>query len=255
VINSKKMPNFPPLRRYVFSVVDRWIFRHGLKSPFLEVGCGTGNLAVHLARRGWEGTALDSSDEAVLRARQALSLYPGIRVMKEGLDSVPGASAQTVFIMDVVEHVQDDAGLLRTLAGKTAPGGHLVLLTPMNPAEWGHDDDIYGHFRRYGWDEIGKLMADAGFKVVERWNVTFPFIWLLRKLYLKFLPRGGMEGMRDRLTAASSFYSPWSRRTFLRTAGAVIGWRLWWLPLFWVQDLFAGTRRGHAAMFLAIKLP
>ena len=249
------MPNFPPLRRYVFSVVDRWITGHGLVAPFLEVGCGTGDLAVHLARRGWNGIAQDSSEEALARASRALAGYPGIRVSREGLESVPPGSANTVFIMDVVEHVQDDLGLLRILAGKTAPGGHLVLLTPVNPGEWGHDDEIYGHFRRYGWEEMELRLSDAGFEVLDRWNVTSPFIWLLRKIYLLFLPRGGAGGSKDRLTAASSFYNPWSRRTLLHAAGTVIGWRLWWGPLFWVQDRFAKTRRGHAAMFLARKKP
>ena len=114
MLHSTKMPNFPPLRRYVFSVVDRWISRNGLESPFLEVGCGTGDLAVHLARRGWNGTALDSSEEALARAQKTLSPYPGINVSREGLEGFPAGSARTVFIMDVVEHVQDDAGLLRT---------------------------------------------------------------------------------------------------------------------------------------------
>jgi len=249
------MPNFPPLRRYVFSVVDRWISSRGLESPFLEVGCGTGDLAVHLARRGWNGTALDSSPAALARAGKLLSEYPGISISSEGLEAIPPNSAHTVFIMDVVEHVQDDLGLLRNIATKTIPGGHLVLLTPVNPGEWGHDDEIYGHFRRYGWEEMDKRLTDAGFEVLERWNVTFPFIWLLRKLYLLMLPRGGAGGSRNQLTAASSFYNPWSRRTFLRTAGAIIGWRLWWTPLFKVQDMFAKNRHGHAAMFLARKKP
>lgn len=222
-----------------------------MEPPFLEVGCGTGDLAVHLARRGWNGIALDSSDEALARAEKALSAHPGVRIMREGLQAVPDASARTVFIIDVIEHVNDDLGLLRSLAGKTAPGGHLVLLTPVNPGEWGHDDEIYGHFRRYGWEEVEARLVSAGFEVVDRWNMTFPFIWIFRKLYLLFLPRGGAGGSRDQLTAASSFYNPWSRRTFLRAAGFVFGWRLWWAPLFLVQDFFRNTRHGHAAMFLA----
>jgi SAM-dependent methyltransferase len=247
------MPNFPPLRYYVFSVVDRWISRHGLEGPFLEVGCGTGDLAVHLARRGWAGTAIDSSGEALARARRSLAPHTGVKLVEAGLDAVPAGSSRTVFIMDVVEHVQDDAGLLRTLAEKTAPGGHLVLLTPVNPGEWGHDDDIYGHFRRYGWEEMEKRLTEAGFETMARWNVTFPFIWMLRRIYLLFLPRGRDEAPRDRLTAASSFYNPWDERTLLRFAGFVLGWRFWWMPLFLVQDLFARSKGGHAAMFLARK--
>jgi len=251
VLLFHEMPNFPPLRKYVFSVVDRWIARHGLEPPFLEVGCGTGELAVHLARRGWSGTAFDSSEEARGRARRALVEYPGITLVEEGLSSVPAAAFRTVFLMDVLEHVADDAGLLRTLAEKLAPGGSLVLLTPVNPGEWGHDDALYGHFRRYSWEEIGEKLAAAGFSRVEEWNVTLPFIWALRRLYLRFLPRQGGEDGRDKLTSASSFYNPWSQNAFLRAAGKLLGLPLWWAPFFWVQDRFAHSTGGHAAMFLA----
>jgi SAM-dependent methyltransferase len=253
MLHSVEMPNFPPLRRYVFSVVDRWIARHGLESPFLEVGCGTGDLAVHLAGKGWTGTAFDSSAEALSRARQALAPYPGIRVVADGLAGVPDGAFRTVFLMDVLEHVQDDAGLLRTLAGKLAPGGSLVLLTPVNPGEWGHDDDIYGHFRRYGWEELADKLAGAGLARVEQWNVTVPFIWALRRLYLRALPGKSREGGQDSLTAASSFYNPWSQNALLRGAGALLGLKIWWAPLFWLQDRFNWSTGGHAAMFLARK--
>ncbi len=247
------MPNFPPLRRYVFSIVDRWTARHGLASPFLEVGCGTGELAVRLARRGWEGTVVDSSPEALARARASLESFPGVRVADGGLEGVVAGGFRTAFLMDVVEHVEDDEGLLRKMASKLATDGFLVLLTPVNPSAWGRDDELYGHCRRYGWKELeGKLEA-AGFTVVTHWNVTVPFIWLLRRLYLRALPSGAGSSRRDALTASSSFFNPWSERLLLRAAGAVLGLPLWWIPLFLVQDLFAGSRWGHAAMFLARK--
>jgi len=150
------MPNFPPLRRYVFSVVDHWISRHELQPPFLEVGCGTGSLAGHLAARGWHGVALDSSKDAIAHARAALVPFPSVEVCEGALSRLEGRQFQTVFIMDVLEHVRDDEGLLRTLAGHLAPGGAMVLLTPVNPQEWRQDDVLYGHFRRYSWAELDR---------------------------------------------------------------------------------------------------
>lgn len=249
----QSMPNFPPLRRYVFTVVDRLVARHRLEGPFLEVGCGTGDLAEHLARMGWKGTAFDSSPEALERARARLKDCPGVMVEGAGLPAAPDGAFKTVFLMDVLEHVQDDLALLRTLASKLAPGGALVLLTPVNPGEWGHDDDIYGHFRRYGWEELVQKLVAAGFALEERWNVTVPFIWALRRFYLRFLPARGADAGRDKLTSASSFYNPWSQNAFLRLAGAVIGWRFWWAPLFRIQDGFRDSTGGHAAIFLARK--
>jgi len=247
------MPNFPPLRRHVFSVVDRWIRSRGLEAPFLEVGCGTGELASHLSAGGWRGVALDSSPSAVARARVVLAGNPRVELVEGDLGRIPARDFRTVFLMDVIEHVSEDSALLRELAGRLVPGGFLVMLTPVNPGEWGPDDEVYGHFHRYAWEEVGEKLAAAGFTVVERRNVTVPFIWLLRRIYLKVLPRRIAGGPMDRLTAASSYFNPWDESPVLRVAGAVLGLPLWWAPLFWIQDRFAGSKRGHAAMFLARK--
>ena len=106
------MPNFPPLRRYVHGVVDRWIDGYGLHPPFLEVGCGTGVLAAHLGARGWHGTAMDSSPAALAMAQSRLAGAPGITVVDGTLASLEGRFFQTAFIMDVIEHVRDDQKLL-----------------------------------------------------------------------------------------------------------------------------------------------
>ncbi len=247
------MPNFPPLRRYVHGVVDRWIDGHGLQPPFLEIGCGTGDLALHLAKRGWHGTALDSSPAALARARERLAGWPGVTVSDGALASLEGKFFQTALIMDVIEHVKDDAGLLRQLSQRLAPGGALVLLTPVNPSEWRQDDVLYGHYRRYAWDDLEAKMNAAGLTLLDRWNVTVPFMWILRRVYLALLPVRLSSGGQDQLTAASSIYNPWDQRLALAWAGKLLGWTGWWAPLFAIQHLFAKSRRGHAAMFLARK--
>jgi len=245
------MPNFPPLRSHVFSIVDLWIARHSLMPPFLEIGCGTGKLAVRLASLGWEGVALDSSAEAIARTRRTLEGFPHVRTHFGGLEEVPGGPFNTVFIMDVLEHVTDDAGLLAALAGRTAPGGAIVLLVPVNPGEWRHDDELYGHCRRYGWDELEGRLAAAGFETIDRWNVTWPFMWAIRRLYLLLLPRSPVRVTRDALTASSSFYNPWNENRMLGWAGSLFGLPLWWKPILLIQDLFRNSRRGHAAMLIA----
>lgn len=247
------MPNFPPLRHYVFSLVDRWIRRYGLGSPALEFGCGTGELAIHLARRGWAGIVFDTSPDALARARRALAAYPRFTIAAEGLAAVPAGAARTVFLMDVLEHVPDDVGLLRTLAEKTAPGGHLIALTSVNPAEWGYDDEFYGHLRRYDWGELAEKLADAGFSLLEDRDVTFPIFWALRRLYLRILPRHPQSLSAGQQTAASSYSNSWSLHPLLRALAAIAGWPPLWAPLLLAQHLFERSHRGYAALFLARK--
>jgi SAM-dependent methyltransferase len=247
------VPNFPPLRRYVFSVVDRWIARYGLSDPFLEVGCGTGELAAHLAARGWRGTALDTSPAAVARARARLAASPAAIVTDAPLASLPREAFRTAFCMDVIEHVRDDGGLLAAIAERLAPGGALILLTPVNPAEWRHDDVLYGHVRRYAWEELEDRLRGAGLKSLETWNVTVPFVWALRRIYLALLPARGPGRPPDELTAASSIFNPWDDSRWLSRLGRLAGHPALWAPLFRIQDRFARSRAGHAAMVLARK--
>jgi cyclopropane fatty-acyl-phospholipid synthase-like methyltransferase len=57
------MANFPPYKAYIVSSLDELIELMPC-GPFLDFGCGRGDVALHSARRGWCGTALDSSTQA-----------------------------------------------------------------------------------------------------------------------------------------------------------------------------------------------
>jgi SAM-dependent methyltransferase len=248
------VPNFPPLRKYIFGILDQWIERHHLQPPFLDVGSGTGVLAAHMARAGWTGTAVDSSPLACAVARKLLSEWPAVRLMEDDLSALNERSFQTAFLMDILEHVRDDEAVLRSVRDRLLPGGTVVLLAPMNSSEWAHDDEIYGHFRRYEWSEIEDKLHRAGFDLVESRNVTVPFMWLFRRVYLRLLPRKAESALKDTLTAASSIYNPWNEKGLLRWLGVIAARGPWWFPLFKIQDIFARSRKGHAAMFLARKI-
>jgi SAM-dependent methyltransferase len=68
---------------------------------------------------------------------------------------------------ELLEHVDDDVGLLREVARVVRPGGTIFLSCPMNPSYFTHYDAVIGHVRRYGADELaGKL--DASGLAIER---------------------------------------------------------------------------------------
>ena len=60
------MANFRPLKQHMFLCLDRFIAEYGLRGPFLEIGCGKGDVSAHLAERhGMSGVAIDFSDAAI----------------------------------------------------------------------------------------------------------------------------------------------------------------------------------------------
>jgi SAM-dependent methyltransferase len=85
----------------------------------------------------------------------------------------PSATFDLVGIFEVLEHVEDDTGLLREIARITKPGATLAASVPMG-TRYTNDWDAYaGHVRRYEPDELRDKLDAAGF-AVERFEVRAP---------------------------------------------------------------------------------
>ena len=123
----------------------------------LDVGSGEGADAIWLAREGWTVTAIDSSDVAVRRAREAAELVGAV------VDWVCGDALQTslpVRSFDLVsmqypalpKAAGEDA--VRTLLDTVRPGG--LLLAVYHDL----DDEHRAHMRSQGFDPADYVGAD-----------------------------------------------------------------------------------------------
>jgi SAM-dependent methyltransferase len=246
------MANFRPLTRYLCYCLDQLIDRYGLAAPFLDMGCGAGEFSRHLARRGWQGTAIDYSEDAQERARQNLQALPRITLEQRSLFDVTGRY-QTVLILDVLEHVENDQAVLNKVTAVLQPGGFAVIGVPYNPPEWRWDDDFYGHVRRYTQAELREKLAAAGLVPIVFWDISFPVFWLLRRLYtrLKASPAHLPDDAETR-TKLSTVQSAWDIPVVAPLLEMLQF--LWW-PLYWLQfALFRQQlRHGHALLVLARK--
>ena len=202
------MANFTPVKRYILYCLDRAIDKHGLKSPFLDVGCGIGDVSAHLAARGFYGDAIDASAHAIAKARINLKHFP-LTLHHRQLDEHAGVYA-TILLMDVLEHIEDDAGALRQVASLLHDGGHVVIAVPSNPREWRWDDAFYGHVRRYSLPELALLLEASGLTLVEAHDFTFPLFWLMRRIYTRLKPQPALEAesIAER-TQASATRNAW----------------------------------------------
>lgn len=245
------MANFVPLKNYMLYCLDRMIGQHGLTGPFLEIGCGRGDVSAHLARKGWRGTAIDFSEAAIAQARATLAPYPHVTVRQQAIHEIAGTWS-TVILWDVLEHIDDDAGALRAIERLLHPGGSLVLAVPSNPREWRWDDDFYGHCRRYTVDGLSARLTAAGLEPILCWDFTFPVFWALRRAYTRLKRAPPPVPDRAAATKASATVNAWDlpllSRLLDRTASL-------WAPVYGLQfRLFRdATARGHEFMTLARK--
>jgi hypothetical protein len=83
-----------------------------------------------------------------------------------------------VLMMDVLEHVDDDRGLLRHYAAKVPPGAHFLVTVPAFRFLWSGHDVFLEHKRRYRLGEIETAMREAGLQVV-RGSYYFGFVFPL----------------------------------------------------------------------------
>lgn len=63
----------------------------------------------------------------------------------------------TLLYIDVLEHIEDDAGELRRVAEHLRPGGRVVVLSPAHQWLFTPFDAAIGHFRRYNKRSLRRL--------------------------------------------------------------------------------------------------
>jgi SAM-dependent methyltransferase len=157
-----------PLEQVEPSLVD-FVADHGGPS-LLDLGCGLGGYSKRLAERGFEVVGFDVASEYVERARQLgvdARVYDGDRLPLED-DSV-----DTVFLLEVLEHLEDPARLLgeaRRVARRN------VLVTTPNctqsfhpvPVEFSHMLDV-DHRQFFTETSLRELLDGVfGSSVVEQ---------------------------------------------------------------------------------------
>jgi SAM-dependent methyltransferase len=96
----------------------------------LEIGCGRGAFAKHLAGAGARVVAADFSPSAVSLARELLGDSCETLVADVQAIPFPDESFDLVVSLETLEHVPDPAGGLAELVRVTRRGGRLVVTTP-----------------------------------------------------------------------------------------------------------------------------
>lgn len=76
-----------------------------------------------------------------------------------------GQGADLVLMMDVLEHVPDDAGLLGQYLDATAPGTPVFITVPAFQFLWSGHDVYLEHYRRYTLRGLAQTVTRAGARV------------------------------------------------------------------------------------------
>lgn len=167
-------------------IVRSWIARlHPLdrESLLLDCGAGTGQFAAEM-QDTCRVLAIDDHDESLVLATAKLGPSAVARGSCLNLP-VESASVDCVTALDVLEHVEDDAGAMTEFARVLKPGGIAVITVPALDLLWSDWDVSLHHFRRYNRAKLLQLLGNPDFST-EHWNfinvLALPAVYASRKL-------------------------------------------------------------------------
>ena len=155
----------------------------------LDVGCGTGAILEMFSARH-DAWGVDTSPQAIAFCRER-----GLSKLRLGPLAEFSAPApfDLITMLDVVEHAEDDLGLLRDALPLLGDRGRLLVTVPAFPSLWSAHDEMLHHERRYTRDLLRRRIAEAGF-VTE--HITF-FNTFLFPVALARRTLGRLAGMEQ----------------------------------------------------------
>ncbi len=185
------------------------------KLKILDLGCGDGRLSAELIEKGHEVSGVDVSSEGIEAAR-----LKGINAIKADMEEklpFPDSCFDAVLLLDTLEHLYDQEGIIREVHRVLKDDGKLIISYPNHfdlrnrlnmlfgggMIHWSHKkyENVhawsYGHIRFLLYRELAELLGTCGFYPKK---IQFNFMAggliprrltpsVFRKIILKFWPQ------------------------------------------------------------------
>jgi SAM-dependent methyltransferase len=149
-------------------------------TSFLEIGCGTGFVLSSVAEQ-FPQLCLSGSEVYSAGLRYAAQRVSHAHLFQADARRIPfEGEFDVIGAFDVLEHIEDDRGVLAQMHRALVPGGGLILTVPQHPCLWSPQDEYACHVRRYGTRELVAKVRTAGFTIVR----TTSFVSLLMPLLI-----------------------------------------------------------------------
>ncbi len=168
---------------------DHWYYRskaraverllRGVRShKLLDIGAGSGFFSRHLlahsaASEAWCVDPNYPEDSDIVENGKSIHF----------LRATGPVDADLVLLMDVLEHVDDDVGLLRDTVGKAAERATFLISVPAFQFMWSGHDVFLEHKRRYTLAALERVVEAAGLRIRHStyfFAAVFPMAMLLR---------------------------------------------------------------------------
>lgn len=194
------------------AIADHWYYRSKAaammrllrgKAPkvILDVGAGSGFFSRHLlahtdAAEAWCVDISYSADSDTVQGQKPVHYRR----------SLEDLAADLILLMDVLEHLDDDVGLLADYVDRVPQGTPFLISVPAFQFLWSGHDEFLEHRRRYTLTELENVVRRAGLRPRQSayyFGLVFPLAAATR--FLDQLRRSPAKTTRSQLQIHSDF--------------------------------------------------
>lgn len=156
------------------------------KTDYLEIGCGTGYVLQGVSQTfpKWRIDASELFAQGIAFAKKRVI---DAHIMQMDATNIPYSDEYDVIgAYDVIEHIEDDIGVIGSVARALRKKGLFFITVPQHSFLWSQADDAAHHFRRYQMSDLKRKLEFEGFEVI--FNTSFvsllmPLMFMSRLRY------------------------------------------------------------------------
>ena len=145
------------------------VFRPHIGKLVVEFGAGLGAISKHIFPHVEVLQLIGPSPNLAAILQQRFSGYSNVTIYEETLEGFlarqESNNNDTTVLVNVLEHIENDAQVLRGIRAQLRDGGKLLLFVPATPFLFSKLDARFGHYRRYVLSDIRILIEQNGFRI------------------------------------------------------------------------------------------
>ncbi|MCF8364492.1 MAG: class I SAM-dependent methyltransferase [Bacteroidales bacterium] len=162
---------------WMYQTIKPWC-----KGRTLEIGSGAGNMSKYFIEDHFNIMLTDIRDSYCLKLEEKFTGHPNLL----GVMNIDLADPEfdkkhrhifdafdTVFALNVVEHIKDDLLAIQNSRKLLKNGGHLIVLVPSYQTFYNRFDVSLGHYRRYTRKSLTRVFKHGEFEVIHKQHFNF----------------------------------------------------------------------------------
>jgi SAM-dependent methyltransferase len=171
--------------QWMYKTIKPWC-----KGDVMEIGSGAGNISQYFLKDGYKILLTDIREHYCNKLRTKFETNPNllgiekVNLINPQFEETYGQllnSFDTVFALNVIEHIEDDFNAIANCKKFLKPGGHLIILVPSFGFLYNNFDKGLGHYRRYNIRSLKELFVRNNFSILHQqyFNFAGMFGWFI----------------------------------------------------------------------------